>query len=47
VEPVYIFCGSGLRSTVAASILEQRGITDLTVVLGGVAAWQAAAQPVT
>ena len=37
---VYVFCGSGLRSMVAASYLQARGLTDLTVVLGGLAGWK-------
>jgi hydroxyacylglutathione hydrolase len=36
---VYIFCGSGMRSTIAASILHRAGWTDLVVVLGGLAGW--------
>ena len=36
---VYIFCGSGLRSTVAASLLQRAGWRDLVVVLGGLAGW--------
>jgi hydroxyacylglutathione hydrolase len=36
---VYIFCGSGLRSTIAASLLQRAGWDDLTVVLGGLAGW--------
>ncbi|HQF16911.1 MAG TPA: MBL fold metallo-hydrolase [Methanotrichaceae archaeon] len=38
-RPVYIFCGSGMRSMVAASLLKRRGWSDLLVVLGGMAAW--------
>jgi len=37
---VYVFCGSGLRSMVAASYLQARGLRDLTVVLGGLAGWK-------
>jgi hydroxyacylglutathione hydrolase len=36
---VYIFCGSGLRSTIAASLLLREGWQDLAVVLGGIAGW--------
>ena len=38
-RPVYIFCGSGLRSMTAASLLKRKGWTDLAVVLGGFAGW--------
>ena len=43
---VYIFCGSGLRAMVAASILKRRGWKDLTVILGGLAGWSSAKCPV-
>jgi len=45
-KPIYIFCGSGLRSMVAASILQKEGWDDLTVVLGGLAGWSSVACPV-
>jgi hydroxyacylglutathione hydrolase len=37
---VYVFCGSGLRSMIAASYLQARGWRDLRVVLGGLAGWK-------
>jgi hydroxyacylglutathione hydrolase len=43
---VYIFCGSGLRSMVAASYLQARGLKDLTVVLGGLAGWRSRRCPI-
>ena len=36
---VYIFCGSGLRSMMAASLLQRAGWGNLVVVLGGLAGW--------
>jgi hydroxyacylglutathione hydrolase len=36
---VYIFCGSGLRSMIAASMLRRAGWQRLVVVLGGLAGW--------
>lgn len=36
---VYIFCGSGLRSMIAASLLRREGWERLAVVLGGLAGW--------
>jgi hydroxyacylglutathione hydrolase len=36
---VYIFCGSGLRSMIAASLLRRAGWERLAVVLGGLAGW--------
>ena len=41
----YIFCGSGLRSMTAASLLQREGWTDLVVVLGGTAGWSASTCP--
>ena len=42
---VYIFCGSGIRSTVAASLLQRQGWKNLAVVLGGLAGWSAVSCP--
>ncbi|MFW5927667.1 MAG: rhodanese-like domain-containing protein, partial [Thermoplasmatota archaeon] len=38
-EDIHIFCGSGLRSMTAASLLKREGWKDLTVVLGGLSGW--------
>ncbi len=38
-KPVCIFCGSGLRSMMAASILKKEGWENLKVALGGLAGW--------
>jgi hydroxyacylglutathione hydrolase len=43
---VYIFCGSGLRSMIAASILRRQGWEDLVVVLGGLTGWNSITHPV-
>lgn len=45
-RPVYIFCGSGLRSTIAASLLRRLGWENLTVVLGGIAGWNSITCPI-
>ncbi|KUK43787.1 MAG: Beta-lactamase domain protein [Methanothrix harundinacea] len=45
-QPVYIFCGSGLRSMVAASILQREGWENMTVILGGIAGWSSVTCPV-
>jgi hydroxyacylglutathione hydrolase len=37
---VYVFCGSGMRSMIAASYLQSQGWKDLAVVLGGMAGWR-------
>ena len=45
-QPIYIFCGSGLRSMIAASLLQAHGLKELTVILGGLAGWRSATCPV-
>jgi hydroxyacylglutathione hydrolase len=44
---VAVICGSGYRSTVAVSLLQARGYTQLLNVLGGMQAWEAAGLPET
>lgn len=41
-RPIYVFCGSGLRSMVGASVLQRAGVKDVHVVLGGTKAWWSA-----
>ncbi|MFO8184801.1 MAG: MBL fold metallo-hydrolase [Candidatus Aegiribacteria sp.] len=41
-RPVHIFCGSGNRSMVAASYLQQKGYENVRVILGGLAGWNSA-----
>ena len=41
--PIYVFCGSGLRSMIGASLLQRAGLSDARVVLGGTHAWQSVA----
>jgi len=43
---VYIFCGSGLRSMIAASYLERHGWRNLAVILGGIAGWRSKRCPI-
>jgi hydroxyacylglutathione hydrolase len=43
---VNIFCGSGLRSMIAASLLQRQGWKDLVVVLGGLAGWNSVSCPI-
>ena len=42
---IAIHCAGGYRSSIAASILHQYGITNLVEMAGGLAAWQAAQLP--
>lgn len=43
---IVVHCAGGYRSSIAASILHQHGITNLIEVAGGLAAWEAAKLPV-
>lgn len=45
-HPVFIFCGTGLRSMIAASLLQQQGWQNISVVLGGFEAWVSISCPV-
>jgi hydroxyacylglutathione hydrolase len=42
---VTIFCGSDVRATIAASLLQRAGWTNLAVVLGGLAGWSSTTCP--
>jgi hydroxyacylglutathione hydrolase len=44
--PLALICGTGYRSTVAASVLERAGVTSVINVIGGMQAWEAAGLPV-
>lgn len=41
-KPVVVYCGSGYRASVAASVLQQHGFTDVCNVPGSIEAWKAA-----
>lgn len=43
---IAVHCAGGYRSSIAASILNQSGITNLIEMAGGLAAWEAAKLPV-
>jgi DMSO/TMAO reductase YedYZ molybdopterin-dependent catalytic subunit len=43
--PVVVYCASGYRSTVAASVLRALGFDDVSDVIGGFGAWQNAGLP--
>ncbi|MFW5736462.1 MAG: rhodanese-like domain-containing protein, partial [Halanaerobium sp.] len=45
-KPLYIFCGSGLRSMTAASLLKKEGFINQRVVLGGLLAWNSTTCPI-
>ncbi len=39
-KPLHIICGSGYRSSIAASLLRRSGFRDVTNVVGGMTAWK-------
>jgi rhodanese-related sulfurtransferase len=43
---IAVHCAGGYRSSIAASVLHQYGITNLIEMAGGLAAWDAAKLPV-
>jgi len=45
-KPIYIFCGSGLRSMTAASLMKKEGFINQRVVLGGLMAWNSTTCPI-
>lgn len=45
-RPIVVHCAGGYRSSIAASLLQQQGITRLAEMTGGLAAWDAATLPV-
>jgi hydroxyacylglutathione hydrolase len=45
-RPVVVYCASGYRSSLAASLLQASGLRNVRNVQGGYAAWTAAEFPV-
>jgi rhodanese-related sulfurtransferase len=43
-KPTVVYCAGGYRSSVAASLLRQRGFADVSDVLGGYNAWEETTQ---
>ncbi len=43
-RPTVVYCAGGYRSSVAASLLRQRGFADVSDILGGYTAWDESAQ---
>jgi hydroxyacylglutathione hydrolase len=44
-RPVRIFCGSGIRATIVASLMRRVGRSNASVVLGGLAGWSSVSCP--
>ena len=45
-RPLLVHCAGGYRSSIAASLLQRDGFTDVSEIAGGIAAWEAAMLPV-
>ncbi len=45
-KPIFIYCGSGIRSAKAATVLKEKGYVDIYELEGGIKAWKAAGMPV-
>jgi len=45
-RPLAVMCGSGFRSSIAASVLLSQGRRSVLNVSGGMAAWRAAGYPI-
>jgi hydroxyacylglutathione hydrolase len=41
-----VYCAGGYRSSIAASLLQRHGFTQVSEIAGGIAAWEAAQLPV-
>ena len=44
-RPVILHCAGGYRSSIAASLLQHHGFTDVSELAGGIAAWETAGLP--
>jgi rhodanese-related sulfurtransferase len=42
-----VFCAGGYRSSIAASLLQREGFTNVSELAGGIAAWEAAGLPLS
>jgi hydroxyacylglutathione hydrolase len=46
-RPVVVFCAGGYRSSMAASLLQRDGFTNVSELAGGITAWEAAGLPLS
>jgi glyoxylase-like metal-dependent hydrolase (beta-lactamase superfamily II) len=44
-RPLLVYCAGGYRSSIAASLLQQHGFTNVSEIAGGLAAWETAQLP--
>ncbi len=45
-RPLIVYCAGGYRSSIAASILQRGGFTEVSEIAGGITAWEAATLPI-
>jgi glyoxylase-like metal-dependent hydrolase (beta-lactamase superfamily II)/rhodanese-related sulfurtransferase len=45
-RPLLVYCAGGYRSSIAASLLQRQGRSDVSEIAGGIAAWDAGKLPV-
>jgi rhodanese-related sulfurtransferase len=45
-RPLLVYCAGGYRSSIAASLLQQQGFTQVSEITGGITAWETAKLPV-
>jgi glyoxylase-like metal-dependent hydrolase (beta-lactamase superfamily II)/rhodanese-related sulfurtransferase len=45
-RPLLVYCAGGYRSSIAASLLQRQGFTQVSEIAGGLAAWEAAKLPI-
>ena len=45
-RPILVYCAGGYRSSIAAGLLQQHGVTDVIELASGIAAWERAGLPV-
>ena len=45
--PLLVHCAGGYRSSIAASLLQREGFTNVMELAGGLAAWESSGNPLT
>ena len=45
-RPILVYCAGGYRSSIAAGLLQQQGVTRVIELASGIAAWERAGLPV-
>lgn len=45
-QPIFVYCGSGIRSAKAATVLREKGYKEVYELEGGIKSWRAAGLPV-